>query len=411
MLRQTLLIVSLATSLFADAASAQPAIRDSAGIRIVTHARTAQARATWRIAPQPVVEIGGVDATGPAMFGRIWGVARAPTGEIVVTEEPAQELRVFSAAGRHLRTFGRKGEGPGEFSQIRGVVIYGDTVYPIDTRRTTIFTLGGKLVRQTPFPAMTPYRPVDPWGALADGSVVQTAPERETMEMARQVGTRIEMRALIRIAADSRSHTVLGVLPTYEHHRGENDPPGGDLVAFQPYMTVAVFGDRICTGRGVRYELACMNAEGKASLIIRRDLEPMAVTAAARDAYLKKIRTPYNMPGPEGRSPPQSRLDQIAARTHFAATFPAFDWTMAGSDGELWVSEFNLQQRTRPAGEQAGANETVNWNVFAADGSWAATIALPARFFPKQAGKDYVLGINRDEDGVQRVTMYRLLRS
>jgi hypothetical protein len=375
----------------------------------VTHPRTARPRARWRLAPQPVVEIGGADATGPAMFTRAWGVARATTGEIVVSDEPTQELRVFSATGKHLRTFGRRGEGPGEFSQIRGIVIYGDTVYPIDTEQTTAFTLGGRLVRQTPFPSMGDYRAVDPWGALADGSVIQTAPGRATPEMRARVGTRIEMRALVRIAPDSRSHTILGIIPTYEHYRSENDPPGGDLVAFAPYTTVAVFGDRLCMGRGVRYELIGMNRDGNANLIIRRDLEPVPVSAGARAAYLQKVRTPVSTPGHE--APPQERLNQIAARTHFAQTFPAFETIIAGGDGELWVGEFKYQQRTRAYGEQAPANETINWNVFGSDGSWAATVALPARFFPKQAGKDYVLGINRDEDGVERVTMYRLLRS
>jgi hypothetical protein len=37
-------------------------------------------------------------------------------------------------------------------------------------------------------------------------------------------------------------------------------------------------------------------------------------------------------------------------------------------------------------------------------------VDLPAAFIPKDIGRDYVLGVNRDEDGVPRATMYRLRR-
>ena len=386
-------------------------VHDSAGVRIVVHSRTAGPASVWRIDPIPLIEVGGADGMGPRMFSHIWGAARLPNGSIIVSDEPAQELRVFDTEGRHVRTFGRRGMGPGEFDQIRGVVIRRDTIYSLDDKQgTAVFTLDGTLVRQVPYPSLAPYLPVDPWGVLDDGSVIEGAAPRMTMAMMNQPGTRIELRGLIRISPDGRSSTVLAEVPSYEFYRTENDPRGGELVAFAPFLSVAVLEDRVCTGRGVRYEITCLSPTGQPQLIIRRDVAPVPVSATARAAYLKRITTPFRAPGMEGGPVPAEVLAARAARTRFAETFPAFDWVMPARGGELWVSEYRPELKTLPRGEQPPAGQVVRWNVFDRDGRWAGAVDLPAGFVPKDIGRDKVLGVNRDEDGVPRATMYRLLR-
>lgn len=400
-----------ATVCLAGVSASAQTVRDSAGIRIFTYPEPARANAVWHLDPKPLLEIGGASGTGPTEFTHIWGAARTASGGLVISDEPAQELRVFDANGRHLRTMGRKGEGPGEFSQIRGVFIYGDTVYALDdTRGTAVFLLDGRLIRQAVFPSLAPYHPVDPWGAMADGSTIETAAGRETLQMVMQVGTRIEMRGLFRVARDSRSATLLATLPSYEHYRAHDDPlGGGELVAFAPVLTVAVFANRVCTARGERFEIRCMNGAGQFEMIVRRDMPLTPVSATAREEYRARIRGSGKAPG-EGFAIPQSRLDELAMRTHFAESFPALGWIAAGKDGEIWVSDYRYQQFTRAPGSQARAGEVTHWNVFARDGVWSGAVDMPAGFTLKEAGRDYVLGVNRDEDGVERVTVYKLIR-
>ncbi|MEP6832891.1 MAG: 6-bladed beta-propeller [Gemmatimonas sp.] len=386
-------------------------VRDSAGVRIVSYAQSATAKTNWQIVVKALIEIGGASGVGPTELTDVWGVARTATGGVVLSDGATQQLRVFDANGRYVRTMGRKGDGPGEFTQIRHVAIHGDTVIGLDdTRGTAAFAMDGKLLRQAPFPSLSPYHAVDPWGVMADGRTIEGAAPRETMAMLQQVGTRIQMRGLFAIASNGRSAKLLDSFPTYEYYRAASDPPGGDDVAFAPTGSVAVFGTRICVGRGVRYEVRCMNAAGVTQQIIRRDVAAVPVTEAARDAH-RKGRSMLPAGNQEGHNVSQATLDQLAAKTRFATNFPAYARILAGKNDELWVSDYSYDSAMRGPGKQPTPKEVLHWNVFARDGDWIGSIDLPARFVLMEAGRDYVLGINRDEDGVERVTMYRMTRN
>lgn len=50
------------------------------------------------------------------------------------------------------------------------------------------------------------------------------------------------------------------------------------------------------------------------------------------------------------------------------------------------------------------------WSVFATDGSWLGTVATPPYFTISEIGSDYLLGVHRDELGVERVRRYRLVK-
>lgn len=69
----------------------------------------------WRVVEE--LRIGGVEGTGPEVLGNVASLTVDLEGRIWVLDHQAQELRVFDADGRHVRTVGRRGGGPGEFQQ------------------------------------------------------------------------------------------------------------------------------------------------------------------------------------------------------------------------------------------------------------------------------------------------------
>ena len=83
----------------------------------------------------PVVSIGPktlTDTGSPDEFGGVNSVALGPEGEIYVADARNSEVRVFGPDGAHRRTFGREGEGPGEFQGLSSLAWAGDRLLTYD---------------------------------------------------------------------------------------------------------------------------------------------------------------------------------------------------------------------------------------------------------------------------------------
>ena len=80
----------------------------------------------------PVVSIGPkslTDTGSPDEFGGVTSVALGPDGDVFVADGRNLEVRVFGLDGAHRRTFGRAGEGPGEFRHIYSLAWVGDRLF------------------------------------------------------------------------------------------------------------------------------------------------------------------------------------------------------------------------------------------------------------------------------------------
>ena len=88
-----------------------------------------------------VVSIGPktlTDTGSPEEFGSVTSVALGPGGEIFVADGRNREVRVFGLDGAHRRTFGREGEGPGEFQSLNSLAWAGDRLLSFDPEQGRI---------------------------------------------------------------------------------------------------------------------------------------------------------------------------------------------------------------------------------------------------------------------------------
>ena len=100
-----------------------------------------------------VVSIGPktlTDTGSPDEFGRVTSVALGPDEEVFAADGLNREVRVFRLDGTHLRTFGREGEGPGEFQSLNSLAWAGDRLLSFDPDQGRIgeWSAGGEWLGQ-----------------------------------------------------------------------------------------------------------------------------------------------------------------------------------------------------------------------------------------------------------------------
>ena len=101
----------------------------------------------------PVVSIGPrtlTDTGSPDEFGGVNSVALGPDGEVYVADARNFEVRVFGLDGAHRRTFGRQGEGPGEFQALSSLAWAGDRLltYDVMLGRVGVWSAEGEWLGQ-----------------------------------------------------------------------------------------------------------------------------------------------------------------------------------------------------------------------------------------------------------------------
>jgi hypothetical protein len=107
----------------------------------------------WSVSPEPVLRIGVSDGAPSYQFYRVRFAARLQDGRMVVVDGSSCEIRWYDASGRHRASVGRRGEGPGEFRDIRsGVLTAGDTlvVHDVRNQRVTWLSPAERIVREEP---------------------------------------------------------------------------------------------------------------------------------------------------------------------------------------------------------------------------------------------------------------------
>ncbi len=143
-------------------------VRDSAGVQIVESTAPAWApEEAWTVSGEPTVHIGVIDGGEEYQFTTIAGVWRVPDGGFVVADVQSAQVRFFGAGGVFRGSFGRQGEGPGEFERM--VIAYpyrGDSIAVWDARRRFyVFDRDGQLGRSMPF-SVTPPPPPEGTGPV-----------------------------------------------------------------------------------------------------------------------------------------------------------------------------------------------------------------------------------------------------
>ena len=378
---------------FEGADSLAVIVRDSAGVVVVeSRGRAWVGDGAWRVAEEPLLEIGSAEGSPDFQFHRVEGALRLDDGRIVVADGGSSEIRVFDGSGQFRSKSGRQGDAPGEYRLISGLGCGpGDSLWVFDygNRRFTVLSDDAEPIRTVSVGGTL--SAVGAVGRLPDGSFVVKQGWGSPTDDKQRTGLTRDPIAVARYTADGSSVDTLGMFPGREVFVSVEDGRGVmSTPLFAHNTSAALLGDAVFVGDQQRMEVGLYSADGDLLKLFR--VPDFDLRISASDIEDQKRQLLERQP-PERRAEARNQLDGMDV----PHARPAYGRLLVGSDGSLWAAE-HVRYPTFPG----------IWTVFGYDGRLLGTVVMPDRFTVFQIGSDWVLGVGLDELDVEHVRLYRL---
>ena len=388
-----------------DEEPAAHSARDSAGITIVENAAPAWSDAeAWTVSDFPSLVIGTRDGPPETQLFRVRAATRFPDGRIAVANDGTAEVRTFHPDGRHDRTIGRRGSGPGEFQSVMALDIEGDTLIVHDHREVERFALDGTYLDGSygvP-PGLLSAIGEGYWNfssrPLWDGSWLFTALPRQTTEPPLW---ELHRNPLVFMRLDPRDERLdtLAILRWVEQffimHDGDR-ALGRPLFPNMSRSVIAWEARRVFMGDPAPPEVRVFRPDS-AWIYIR--WSPPGRKLSKEDLAWDRGRREDQAATMEQRAAAAWRNLRIRSldRVPPPRLAPAFIELVAGTAGDLWVKE-----HPRPGWI------TDRWRVFDPAGRELGVVHLEKGLHPLEIGPDYLLALHRDELGIERVRLHEI---
>ncbi len=397
-----LLLVILAACDPRGAPGIRTEFSDSAGVVIAESSGLPEPGAGgWALSQSPDFTIGSVEGGADYEFYQVTGAVKLSDGRIAVSDNGAHQVRIFAPDGNLLTSFGREGEGPGEFRHIQVMGTVGsDTLVVLDgrQRRTSRIHPDAGFLGQTVLPEEAGVT-MHSNGMFGDGSIVFGGLVNWARgDEAPQSGYERLTNPYYAVGLDGEGIIHFGEFPGTEvvWTTGQVDGRESLAAAFVTFglsPRAMARGDRLALGTRDTYEVKVFHASGALERIVRVRTSPVAVTQAHLDGRLEELLA--SLPNPD--MAPQIRSG--FRDTPHAEFMPAFEAVLLDSEGYLWVEDKNIPGDTLRT-----------WTVFDPEGIPLTRLSLPIANRVLDIGEDYVMAVFEDELGVEYVCTYPLVR-
>jgi hypothetical protein len=347
------------------------------------------------------------------MIGRLAGLLRRADGGILVADALANEVRLFDAEGRFVRSVGRSGDGPGEYGGIANLFATGgDSLVVTDRENSRATVLDSELEYVRRYQTRLSATVAAPGGSshsligfFADGTPL-FYDFLNTCGESRMDGFCQDSTAFFR--ADEAGD-VLASFGRYVYSRSETYPVQRGLITGwnEPHGQAiwSVQGDRFYYADARRFEYHVFLADGTLERVVRVD--------APLPAYSREEVLPQRPASrADERSQEAGRVRNEAIRSAVLPdTVAWFSDMLVDEVGHVWIREYLPPGRSDLPPPR--------WFIFDPEGrlryavrSPPALVRSPATWtrMNPQIGEDFILAPVRDDYGVERVELYRLVR-
>ena len=346
------------------------------------------------VSAQPVLTLGADESNQATTFTAVVGATRLPNGRIIVGDRAEMSLKVFSAQGKLIKSYGRKGSGPGELSYLAHFWRCGSEffTYDIDNgNRTSVFTLEGAYQRQFRFGSpqkSTPY-------ATSCNAAQQFVHFGWEVDKEMKGGTFRSNVPFWFSRGDERIGVALGEFAGSERY---GLVEGGAIRGTRPlalgkHPSVAIGSNRAYVGTADSFAIMVFDLSGKRIGLLneRRALVPVTKNDIDEE-HAREIAS-------DGKNWKQG-IERDYAKMTFPKSLPAYSAFLIDALDKLWVKDF-----------PRSASSTVRWSTFSNDGKAEGQVLLPTNLDVFEIGTDYILGRYLDpKESVPQVRLYKLTR-
>lgn len=365
--------------------------------------------------PEGLFSIGAADGESWEILAGVKGVAFDPEGTLYVLDGGGFRVLVFGPGGEFIRSFGREGDGPGEFRDPASLAI-------LRNGRIAVADYGKQVIHV-----------YEASGSHVDSHRFTGRPERGTNRLVPHPLGGVTYHASVSDTMSRQGILVHVPSNTLQLFRHPLDPGSQEEALFQTSVgstegdpDSAADGKRVLTSRspafapilrwamfrdgsyglvtGTRYEVRVANPDGRTQNLLSRAISPRLTTENDRTKRLDALREDLKgttgitaSGGASGTLPPEI-IARIVATTLFADTIPVIRDIDIDLAGNVWI-----MRETDPAGGVSGLIDIVD-----SDGTYLGSIrdqSIPAAFGP--LGLAAYVQIDADW-GIERVVVRRI---
>jgi hypothetical protein len=305
--------------------------------------------------------LGGFSEADEEFFGVVANGILGADGETYLLDEQLCEIRVFDAEGQYLNTFGREGEGPGEFRQAQDLLLLPSgkvgVIYGQQNRLAT-YGLDGTIGEDT--------------SLLPDGvrfAFLIGAQSRDGRMVIQQHATELTDDEIISTMSMVGLDASGEVTHTYfsESSTQKRQGPGISIsIDSDDYANAWVLMDGgflAINDSGDEYKIEILDAQGELVRTITRDYEPLRRS----DEELERLEREQ-----------RERAEESGGRIQGDEIDPLYGVILSmhvGPDGQLWV----MTGRGR-FGEGIGENTLGTFDVFGPEGDFVRQVSIDVPF-------------------------------
>jgi hypothetical protein len=371
--------------------AAGPVMRDSAGVRIVESGEASTSE--WRVDPSPRFTLGwGPEAPTFTWLqsGRI-----LEDGGALVGDFGSGTIYRLGADGSVTATWGRKGEGPGEYQGLDAILTSGDSIIVSDgrLRRVTVLSPDGEVVATRSLGTSFLDRVSS---VLSDGRMLLVPGEGYSGLTDTRPEWVFETQPIVAVHPADGSVDTLAQLP---HLRRWYGTRGGSPGPLSVRGRAGGFADGFAWARADRSEVRWYDAGGRLRQVARWDEEPIPLTSEVRGSIIRAFEEAYAASGAPEKVLTAQREELHQGLDRYDQPLPYWDAFHVDRVGNVWLREHGLPLRP-----------SERWRVLARDGTFVGWVDVPEAITVLDITDDRILAVRLDDFDEPAVVMLELVK-